>query len=114
MQSQSLIKYSNVTSVNRPVKVPLRNCTIPQQLGEVRRLRYRATFSCVYDHFTGIVRETSPRPRNKLAPRYLRGKCFVVRVQRGVVKFAPGPGTAGRKDKSVFEFRWITSEQGIS
>lgn len=70
---------------------------------------------CVYDHFA-VARTAglAPRPWNKLVPRYLRGKCFVVRVRRGVAKFASVPAAAGRKDKSVFEFRWITTEQGIS
>lgn len=63
---------------------------------------------------TIAVYGSSPKARNKLTPRYLRSKCLALRVQLGVAKFASRLPAAGRKDKSVFEFRWVTSEQGIS
>jgi len=65
------------------------------------------------DYPTTVVYESSPKARNKLTPRYLRGECLALRVQLGVAKFASRLPAAGRKDKSVFEFRWVR-EQGIS
>lgn len=64
---------------------------------------------------TTIVYVSNPKAQNKLTPRYLQGECLVLRVtQRGVTKFASRLPAAGCKDKSVFEFRWVTNEQGIS
>jgi len=63
------------------------------------------------DHPTTAVYESSPKARNKLTPRYLPGERLAL---RGAAKFASRLPAAGRKDKSVFEFRWVTSEQGIS